>query len=295
MVGLEVIVPLTVLAAAAVALAVASVRQAAQREARARAEAEHARRIKNEFVSMVSHELRTPLTSIAGFADTLISSWRDLPPQEVDEFLRIITVQAQHLGELVEDILVIPRLESGRLRIHPDWFDLGELVREVIDLVVAGASGYQATVGIPRGVEVFADRTRVQQILRNLVENAMKYGGGQILVEGLVHGDKYVISVDDDGPGIPIEDRDRIFEHFEQLTKGDNRRDEGVGLGLPIARKLARAMGGDLWYETRFPTGSRFSFTVDRRVPVLDPNPEGDHRVDQPARPVLPADDSPAA
>jgi len=255
------------LSAAAIALAVMTVRQAAAREAVARADAQHTRIMKNQFVSMVSHELRTPLTSIAGFADMLIADWRDLPPGEVDEFLRIITAQALHLGELVEDVLVIPRLESGRLQILPAWFDLSELVHEVIDLLVAGSNGQLASVTIPAGVEVYADRNRVHQIVRNLVENAMKYGSGQILIEGVEHGDRYLVSVDDNGPGIPAEDHDRIFEHFEQLTKGDNRRDAGVGLGLPIARRLARAMGGDLWYEARFPTGSRFSFTLDRAVP----------------------------
>lgn len=262
MVELGVLLPLTLLAGLAIALAVVAFRQAGVREERARANAEHARLMKNQFVSMVSHELRTPLTSIAGFADTLIASWRDLPPSEVDEFLRIITAQAQHLGELVEDVLVIPRLESGRLKIVPARFDIGELAHEVVDAVVAGTTQQQASVAIPAGVEVHADRNRVQQILRNLVENSLKHGGGQILVEGRSEDDRYVVTVEDDGPGIPFEDRDRVFEHFEQLTKGDNRRDEGVGLGLPIARKLARAMGGDLWYEARFPTGSRFSFTI---------------------------------
>lgn len=262
MVGIGITLPLAVLAGVAIVLAITAFRQARVREERARANAEHARMMKNQFVSMVSHELRTPLTSIAGFADTLITSWRDLSPSEVDEFLRIITAQAQHLGELVEDVLVIPRLESGRLKIQSGRFDVGQLVHEVVDALVAVSSDQQASVAIPAGVEVYADRSRVQQILRNLVENAMKYGGGQILVEGRSEGDLYVVTVDDDGPGIPLEDRDRIFEHFEQLTKGDNRRDEGVGLGLPIARKLARAMGGDLWHEARFPTGSRFSFTI---------------------------------
>lgn len=87
--------------------------------------------IKNDFVAMVSHELRTPLTSIAGFADTLVESWKDLPSEEVDEFLSIINRQAVYLGDLVEDVLVIPRLEANRLKLEPELFDLGDLIRDL--------------------------------------------------------------------------------------------------------------------------------------------------------------------
>ncbi len=259
----------------AVTLAAArAVGHARTREHRAHESAEHARRLKNEFVSMVSHELRTPLTSIAGFADTLRTGWRGLPDAEVDEFLRIITAQAHHLGELVEDILVIPRLEAGRLEIEPSEFDLSELAYEVTDLVFPPGAGADVSVVIPGGVMVDADRRRVVQILRNLCENARKYGGDQILVEGLALGEQYLVVVADNGPGVAPPDRERIFEHFEQVTKGDARKEDGIGLGLPIARRLARAMGGDVWYEERFPTGARFCFTVRAADPVTGSAPE---------------------
>ncbi len=109
----------------------------------------------------------------------------------------------------------------------------------------------------------------MKQILRNLLENSRKYGGDQVLVDGEMYGDLYRLTVADNGPGVPEGDRDRIFEHFEQLTKGDSRLSQGVGLGLPIARKLARAMGGDLWFSPRFPTGSLFHFTVPLHREVL--------------------------
>ncbi|HEX9848152.1 MAG TPA: histidine kinase dimerization/phospho-acceptor domain-containing protein, partial [Acidimicrobiia bacterium] len=104
-----------------------------EREARRLSEEAHT--IKNDFVALVSHELRTPLTSIAGFSDTLVESWRDLPPEEVEEFLAIINRQAMYLGDLVEDVLVIPRLEANRLRLDPDLFDLGDLIEDVAKMV----------------------------------------------------------------------------------------------------------------------------------------------------------------
>ncbi|HEX7097684.1 MAG TPA: HAMP domain-containing sensor histidine kinase [Acidimicrobiia bacterium] len=246
----------------ALGIAIWLVVKANLRVRRAEQAAEEAHSIKNDFVAMVSHELRTPLTSIAGFADTLISGWRDLPDSEVDEFLYYIHKQSLYLGDLVEDVLVIPRLEAGRLRFRPDLFDLGKVVHEVTELLVATDSSRDVVVSMPTGVMVEADPKRVQQVIRNLLENARKYGGEQILVEGFGYGDHYVVVVADNGPGVPDSAVEKIFEHFEQLSKGDARSSSGIGLGLPIARRLARAMGGEVWYERRFPTGSRFCFSL---------------------------------
>lgn len=218
--------------------------------------------IKNDFVALVSHELRTPLTSIAGFAETLVDSWQDLPPEEVDEFLSIINRQAMYLGDLVEDVLVIPRLEANRLKLEPELFDLGDLIRDVSDMVFPNGGRKNSLVSLPDGVRVVADRRRVHQIVRNLMDNAHKYGGDQIMVEGFVMGDQYLVIISDNGPGVPDEETRKVFENFEQVSKGDARESTGIGLGLPIARRLARAMGGDVWYERRFPTGSRFCYSL---------------------------------
>jgi signal transduction histidine kinase len=235
--------------------------------------------LKNEFVSMVSHELRTPLTSIAGFADTLRDSWKSLSEAEVDEFLAIMRRETAHLRDLVEDILVIPRLEAGHLRLEPTHLDLRDEAFSCAQMVFQ-QSPTEFSVAVPGGVVVNADRTRLNQVLRNLLENARKYGGDQVLVEGELAGDFYLVSISDNGPGVPEVDRERIFDHFEQVTKGDARSDQGVGLGLPIARTLVRAMGGELWYEDRFPTGSRFRFTVRLgRVAAVDQTPRHDSQV----------------
>lgn len=261
-----------------------------EREREVRRLSEEAHTIKNDFVALVSHELRTPLTSIAGFSDTLLTSWEGLPETEVNEFLSIINRQAIYLGDLVEDVLVIPRLEANRLSLDPDLFDLGVLIEDVAQMVFPNGGRKSSLVSLPDGVRVFADRRRVQQVLRNVMENARKYGGDQILVEGFVLGDQYLIIVSDNGPGVPDEETQQVFENFEQLSKGDARDSTGMGLGLPIARRLARAMGGDVWYERRFPTGARFCFSLplNRRTVLVDEDSPGELRPEEMVRVELP-------
>jgi signal transduction histidine kinase len=270
---------LPVVGVACVFWALAITRHGRQREREVMRLSEEAHRIKNDFVAMVSHELRTPLTSIAGFADTLVESWKELPRDEVDEFLSIINRQAIYLGDLVEDVLVIPRLEADRLRFQPELFDLGDLIEDVAKMVFPNGGKKTSLVSLPDGVRVKADRRRVQQVIRNLMENARKYGGDQIMVEGFVMGDQYLIIISDNGPGVPDVETQKVFENFEQLSKGDARESTGIGLGLPIARRLARAMGGEVWYERRFPTGARFCYSLPlRRRTVVD----GEERPDLP-------------
>ena len=217
---------------------------------------------KDQFVSMVSHELRTPLTSIAGFADTLRAGWHELEPGEVQEFLEIINTQAEHLHSLVEDILILPRLEAGKLTINGEVFDPAPLTHQIVGLVFPHGGTAEARVAIAGGTQIYADPRRVEQILRNLLGNAKKYGGDEVLVDGHEGEGLYTITVTDNGPGVRPEDQERIFDHFEQVTKGDDRTDSGVGLGLPIARQLVRAMGGDLTYSDAFPHGARFAFQL---------------------------------
>ncbi|HUF15457.1 MAG TPA: HAMP domain-containing sensor histidine kinase [Acidimicrobiia bacterium] len=267
-----------------------------EREREVRRLSEEAHTIKNDFVALVSHELRTPLTSIAGFSDTLVESWQDLPAEEVDEFISIIHRQAIYLGDLVEDVLVIPRLEANRLSLDPDLFDLGELIEDVAQMVFPNGGRKSSLVSLPDGVRVFADRRRVHQVIRNVMENARKYGGDQILVEGFVLGDQYLIIVSDNGPGVPDKETQKVFEDFEQLSKGDARDSSGMGLGLPIARRLARAMGGDVWYERRFPTGARFCYSLplNRRTVLVDDGPHREVLPEEQVRVELPESASPS-
>jgi len=224
--------------------------------------ARQANQAKDQFVSMVSHELRTPLTSIAGFAETLRAGWGDLEPTEIEEFLGIISAQADHLHDLVEDILILPRLEAGKLTIAAVAMDPAPLTHRVVSLIFPSGGDSDARVAMAGGTTALADPRRVDQVLRNLLGNAKKYGGDEILIDGQEIDAAYVITVTDNGPGVPPEDQERIFDHFEQVSKGDDRTDSGVGLGLPIARRLVRAMNGELTYSDAFPHGARFSFTL---------------------------------
>ncbi len=233
-----------------------------RRQADALAAERRAGSLKDQFVSMVSHEFRTPLTSIAGFVEMLRENRHDLDDAEIDEFLNIIHTEARHLSTLVEDVLVIPRLEADRMPFEPVDFDLAAHAERVVEVIFPPGGDRDAVVAIAGGTVVHADANRVAQVLRNLLQNAAKYGGDQILVEGTRREDRYLVVVSDNGPGVPDEHRDRIFEHFEQGSVGDSRTDTGIGLGLPIASRLVEAMGGKLWHEPRFPTGSRFCFTL---------------------------------
>ncbi len=217
--------------------------------------------MKNEFVSMVSHELRTPLTNISGFAMALRDSWRTFDPAEVDEFLAVICGESEHLRRLVDDVLVVPRLEVDRLLIEPTDFPLRPAAFRIADLVFPSGGAKSASVTVSGNVVVHADPNRVEQVLRNLLENAAKHGGSQIGVDATVRGDEWLVTVSDDGPGIDEAHRERVFAAFEQAEPSGSPGN-GLGLGLTVSRVLVEAMGGRIWYEPGFPTGARFCFTL---------------------------------
>jgi signal transduction histidine kinase len=237
-----------------------------RRQEAALATERRASEMKNEFVSMVTHELRTPLTNIAGFALTMRESWRDLGEDEIDEFLKIIVEESEHLANLVDDVLAIPRLEAGRLLMDVTEFPLRPAAYKIATLLFPAGGEKSASVSIGGNVQLLADPNRVEQVLRNLLENARKYGGDQVTVEATRRDRDYLIVIADNGPGVPLEDRERIFAPFEQATAGNTRTESGFGLGLAVSHNLVEAMGGRLWYESGFPVGARFCFTLPAAV-----------------------------
>lgn len=238
-----------------------AIRHARRGQAEAIESERRAAAMKNEFVSMVSHELRTPLTNISGFAMALRDSWRTFDPAEVDEFLGVICGESEHLRRLVDDVLVVPRLEADRLLIEPADFPLRPAAFRIADLVFPPGGPKSASVTVGGNVVVHADPNRVEQVLRNLLENAARHGGDQVSVDATARDDDWVITVSDNGPGIPPEARDRVFAAFEQAVPSAGPG-AGLGLGLTVSRVLVEAMGGRIWYEPGFPTGARFCFTL---------------------------------
>ena len=196
------------------------------------------------LASMVAHELRNPLAGIRGFVEVLTASGDELPADERQEYLEIIGSQAASLEGIVEDLLVAVQSERGTLKVDVIPFDLTMLV-ERLTSELEPEFRRAVTVVAPGQMMATGDPGRVAQILRNLLSNAHKYGGEKVRVTLSEVTDRVWIVVHDDGDGVAPEDEARIFERFEGTAKGSG----GYGLGLPIARDLAQAMGGDLHYE----------------------------------------------
>jgi signal transduction histidine kinase len=220
---------------------------------------------KSELLSVVSHELRTPLTSIRGFASSLLESFDDLPADKRRRMLEIIDDQAQRLAKLIDDFLDMSRLQEGRVSLDLSLVDLFEIVSGVISRHAAQAAKRGMSVSATERARqlagkavVQADESKVDQIVTNLVGNALKYGEGEVTVDIWPEGDGYCVAVEDEGPGVPPDKQQAIFERFVQADSSSTRRSSGVGLGLAIARGLAEAHGGSLWYEDREPRGARF-------------------------------------
>jgi two-component system phosphate regulon sensor histidine kinase PhoR len=224
--------------------------------------------IRRDFVANVSHELRTPLTLIKGYVETLIDGAKD-DPAVATKFLQTIHKHTNRLTFLIEDLLQLSQLESGQPILQRQNTALHPLVERVLDELLPSAA--QKKISLENHVEVqasvHADGDRVQQVLFNLLDNAIKYGraGGVAKVGAETGADHVLIHVQDDGPGIPREAQERIFERFFRLDKARSREAGGTGLGLSIVKHIVQAHGGKVWVESAPGTGSKFIFTLPRQ------------------------------
>lgn len=200
-------------------------------------------RSKDEFLGSVSHELRTPLSSIVGFAAELRDSHTSFDDDELFEMLDIIATQGEDMADIINDLLVAARAEAGALRVDPKPVDVVEGVRSVVEQLADASVQLCAN---DASVVAFADGARLRQILRNLVVNAVRYGGAEVCVNVERSGGEVVIEVIDDGEGVPQAEWERIFDAYN--SRG-NRSPASVGLGLTVSRTLAREMSGDLTYR----------------------------------------------
>lgn len=238
--------------------------------------AEHSNQAKSRFLATVSHEMRTPLNGILGMAQLMKHASTD--PAQRPQF-EVIEQSGRHLQSVIGDLLDMSRIESGRLALDESAVRLGDIVREVADVLrpMAVAKGLRFDVheaaALPEWID--ADGSRVKQVLHNLLGNAIKFtasGGVALGVERL--GEQLRFTVRDTGVGVPAAQAERIFNAFEQVaTPGSPEYRSGTGLGLTISRHLARAMGGDVTLAPSAGRGSVFEFTLPCRVRAAPPQP----------------------
>lgn len=219
--------------------------------------------LKSDFVSMVSHELRAPLTNINGSIELMLSD-ENMDPETQRAMLRIIAEQTARLTRLVQGILNVSRIEARKLEIHPEVVFIHPVLEKVVREIAQATERHVFELPDRILPPVWADPDRLQEILSNLLDNAVKYSpdGGTIRIDAQVLGDRMVISVSDPGLGIPPRELDKIFEKFHRVDRGDARTTYGHGLGLYISKRLVEAHGGDIWVESELGRGSTFHFTL---------------------------------
>jgi PAS domain S-box-containing protein len=229
-----------------------------------------AERVRSEFTSTLSHELRTPLTSILGSLQLLRSGALGEVPREQDEIVEIAERNGKRLLDLINEVLDIEKIESGRLSLAPEPLALDELLRESLRLNQGFADRFQVRLALEGASQVMvrADRKRLMQVMTNLLSNAAKFSppGGSVDVAVSVAGGKVRVDVGDRGPGIPPAFRGRIFGRFAQADSADSRIKGGTGLGLAISTRLIEMLQGRIGFEDRAGGGTRFYF----ELPVLE-------------------------
>jgi two-component system phosphate regulon sensor histidine kinase PhoR len=226
-------------------------------------------KIRQDFVANVSHELRTPLTTIKGYAETLLEG--GLKEDQAFQFVQVIKRHTDRLAKIVEDLLMLSRIETKEFQLKMEATPLQDFVNDIIDFVKEPAERKKISLSrneIPSSLAVLADRSHLEQILINLLDNAIKYTpeGGRVIVSAVEKDSKDIqFSVEDNGIGIPKEDLSRIFERFYRVDKGRSKELGGTGLGLSIVKHLIQAHGGRVWVESQMGKGSTFYFTLPKR------------------------------
>ncbi|HEX8989035.1 MAG TPA: ATP-binding protein [Rhodocyclaceae bacterium] len=227
----------------------------------ARAAAERADQAKSSFLASMSHELRTPLNGVLGYAQLLEAELADFPNADVRQYPQAIRAAGQHLLELINEILDFARIESGRLSLTMEPVAAAALAEECQRVIapLALKSGIGVTIDVPPDCVVRADRTRLKQVLLNLIGNAVKYNRahGSVRVAAAAEAGRWRIAVSDTGRGIGSDQMKELFKPFSRLGATENGV-EGTGIGLALAKRLTEAMGGQIGATSRYGEGSEF-------------------------------------
>jgi signal transduction histidine kinase/DNA-binding response OmpR family regulator len=229
-------------------------------------EVEVASRHKSEFLASMSHELRTPLNAVIGFSEVLLERmFGDLNDRQ-EEYLRDILSSGRHLLELLNEILDLSKVEAGRMDLQRSIFPVQETLEYGLSMVRERAVRHDISLSLrvePEVDLIEADELRFKQVMLNLLSNAVKFtpDGGEVVVRARVDGPELVVTVSDTGIGIAPDDRERIFESFQQGGRGV-RKQEGTGLGLTLSKRILELLGGRMWLKTEVGVGSTFGFAV---------------------------------
>ena len=227
---------------------------------------------KSDFLASMSHELRTPLNAVIGFSEVLLERlFGDLNERQ-DEYLRDILGSGEHLLALLNEILDLSKVEAGRMEVALSTFSVAAAVEYAVSMIRERAARHNITVSqsiAPSVDQLTSDELRVRQVLVNLLSNAVKFthDGGHVNVLAEPAGDELVITVRDTGQGIAVEDRERIFESFQQGRR-EAPKEEGTGLGLTLCRRIVTLLGGRIWLESELGRGSAFHVAIPLGVPA---------------------------
>jgi len=233
---------------------------------------QEAARLKSEFVANMSHELRTPLNSIVGFAELIADARFGPLPDRYQQFANVMHSSAQHLLQLINDILDLAKVESGKIDFQPEPVDLPQLISETTDIITGLALKRKIEVTVetdPALGIVHLDPLRLKQVVYNYLSNAIKFTpeGGRVVVRlRPEERECFRIEVEDTGIGIKAEDQHRLFIEFQQLDAGTAKKFAGSGLGLALTKRLVEAQGGTVGVQSVFGAGSIFFATLPRRV-----------------------------
>ncbi|HEU5090113.1 MAG TPA: ATP-binding protein, partial [Roseiflexaceae bacterium] len=229
-------------------------------------------RLKSDFVALVSHELRTPLTTIKGCTDTLLRGVALSDSARVREFVQIIDEQGERLQELIDNLLSLSQLEAGALRLRRELVAIPPILHGVVRQMADRLSSLRVQVEAPATLPlVSADARRIEQVVSNLLDNACKFSpeGGIVTVRAIVRDGNLIVSVSDQGPGIPPGEHEHVFERFYQVEQPATRQVGGSGLGLAICKSLIEAHGGQIWIDDSYTAGTAISFSLPA-IPAED-------------------------